>query len=93
MEGIEVAQAAGAQVVADQQAACDAFFADIDQLCTHAAEYLAEMSHRNMYPRFRQYQVGAAAATDAVKFGQNQTTENPNCSREFEKVGQQPSDI
>ena len=46
MEGIEVAQAAGAQVVADQQAACDAFFADIDQLCTHAAEYLAEMSQQ-----------------------------------------------
>ena len=45
MEGIEVAQAAGAQVVADQQAACDAFFADIDQ-CTHAAEYLAEMSQQ-----------------------------------------------
>lgn len=44
MEGIESVQQQAGQVAASQQQACASFFSDVEQLCSNAAEYLAELS-------------------------------------------------
>ena len=58
MEGVEAVQQQAREVLAAQQQASGAFFADVDQLCGQAADFLAELGK----------QVGASCSTCVCEF-------------------------